>query len=178
MARTCERRAQVCRERRAGWVQDRNLRDLVGRPSGDAKFQLIDNDVDVPSVVVYIPWTCPSFSFGRSDWDFNVCLSNECKRKQIRHHPFSAGIDARAVYQKFYSRRPQGLEGALKDLGIEFEGRQHSGLCDAKNTGKLVARMVSDGCLMVITGRGRAALPARLRNSMPTDVEPAVGGKY
>lgn len=106
-----------------------------------------------------------------------MCLSNECKRKQIRRPAcFAAWIDARAVYQKFYSRRPHGLEGALKDLGIEFEGRQHSGLCDARNTAKLMARMISDGCRMVVTGLGRAALPEKLRNSMPSDVEPAVGG--
>ena len=114
--------------------------------------------------------------FSRSDWDFNVCLSNECKRKQIRRpNCFAAWIDARAVYQKFYSRRPQGLEGALKDLGIEFEGRQHSGLCDARNTAKLLARMISDGCRMAVSGQARAALPARLRNAIPSDVEPAVG---
>ena len=29
--------------------------------------------------------------------------------------------------QTFYGRRPQGLNGALREVGIEFEGREHSG---------------------------------------------------
>ena len=31
------------------------------------------------------------------------------------------------VLQKFYERKPNGLHGALQDVGIEFHGRQHSG---------------------------------------------------
>ena len=31
------------------------------------------------------------------------------------------------VLQKFYGRKPKGLNGALQDVGIEFKGRQHSG---------------------------------------------------
>ena len=29
--------------------------------------------------------------------------------------------------QNFYCRKPQGLAGALQDLGIKFSGREHSG---------------------------------------------------
>ena len=32
-----------------------------------------------------------------------------------------------SVLQKFYDRKPNGLNGALQDLGIEFQGREHSG---------------------------------------------------
>lgn len=53
--------------------------------------------------------------------------------------------------QNFYQRRPQGLAGALKDLGIAFEGREHSGICDTRNTAALVSRMVQDGCILTIT---------------------------
>ena len=31
------------------------------------------------------------------------------------------------IQQNFYSRKPQGLAGALQDLGIQFAGREHSG---------------------------------------------------
>ena len=31
------------------------------------------------------------------------------------------------ILQNFYSRKPQGLAGALQDLGIQFAGREHSG---------------------------------------------------
>ncbi|CAB4068947.1 ERI2 [Lepeophtheirus salmonis] len=46
---------------------------------------------------------------------------------------------------------PEGLNGALKDVGLSFDGREHSGLDDAKNTARLVAKMVKDGCLLGIT---------------------------
>jgi len=29
--------------------------------------------------------------------------------------------------QTFYGRKPQGLNGALQEVGITFEGREHSG---------------------------------------------------
>jgi len=29
--------------------------------------------------------------------------------------------------QAFYGRKPQGLNGALQEVGITFEGREHSG---------------------------------------------------
>ena len=31
------------------------------------------------------------------------------------------------IPQAFYNRKPKGLNGALQDLGIVFEGREHSG---------------------------------------------------
>ncbi|KAK7491855.1 hypothetical protein BaRGS_00016874 [Batillaria attramentaria] len=87
-----------------------------------------------------------------SDWDLGVCLHYELRRKQIAKAPcFSQWIDLRATYTKFYGRKPKGLNGALQDVGIEFEGREHSGLHDSRNTAKLAWRMIRDGCIMKIT---------------------------
>ncbi|PSN32646.1 hypothetical protein C0J52_13876 [Blattella germanica] len=55
------------------------------------------------------------------------------------------------VRSEFYKRRPQGLRGALSELGIVFQGREHSGLCDAKNTALLAWRMVKDGAILKVT---------------------------
>jgi len=66
-------------------------------------------------------------------------------------HPLRSWIDLRATYKNFYSRKPQGLAGALQDLGIKFSGREHSGMDDARNTARLAWRMISDGCIMHIT---------------------------
>nr|CAD7575072.1 unnamed protein product [Timema californicum] len=52
---------------------------------------------------------------------------------------------------QLYNRRPQGLRGALSELGINFEGREHSGLCDARNTAHLAWRIVQDGGVLKIT---------------------------
>ncbi|KAB5523797.1 hypothetical protein PHYPO_G00156540 [Pangasianodon hypophthalmus] len=87
-----------------------------------------------------------------SDWDLGVCLQYECKRKQIsKPEVLNSWIDLRATYRMFYHRKPKGLNGALQDLGIEFSGREHSGLDDARNTARLAWRMIRDGCMMKIT---------------------------
>ncbi|KYO30605.1 ERI1 exoribonuclease 2 [Alligator mississippiensis] len=87
-----------------------------------------------------------------SDWDLGVCLHYECKRKQLRKPDIlNSWIDLRATYKNFYSRKPKGLNGALQDLGIEFAGREHSGLDDSRNTARLAWRMICDGCTLEIT---------------------------
>ncbi|KAF7689175.1 ERI1 exoribonuclease 2 [Silurus meridionalis] len=87
-----------------------------------------------------------------SDWDLGVCLQYECKRKQInKPNVLNSWIDLRATYRIYYQRKPKGLNGALQDLGIEFSGREHSGLDDARNTARLAWRMIRDGCMMKIT---------------------------
>uniref|UniRef100_A0A8C9REY9 ERI1 exoribonuclease 2 n=1 Tax=Scleropages formosus TaxID=113540 RepID=A0A8C9REY9_SCLFO len=87
-----------------------------------------------------------------SDWDLGICLQYECKRKQIcKPQELNRWIDLRATYKLFYNRKPKGLNGALQDLGIEFSGREHSGLDDARNTAHLAWRMITDGCLMKVT---------------------------
>lgn len=96
-----------------------------------------------PNLCTFVTW---------SDWDFGVCLQYECRRKQLRTPPeTNSWIDLRATYRKFYSRKPQGLNGALQDVGIQFEGREHSGLHDARNTAKLAWKMMCDGCVLQIT---------------------------
>uniref|UniRef100_A0A5F8H1D6 ERI1 exoribonuclease 2 n=1 Tax=Monodelphis domestica TaxID=13616 RepID=A0A5F8H1D6_MONDO len=87
-----------------------------------------------------------------SDWDLGVCLEYECRRKQLRKPIFlNSWIDLRATYKLFYRRKPKGLSGALQELGIEFSGREHSGLDDSRNTAHLAWRMIRDGCIMKIT---------------------------
>lgn len=87
-----------------------------------------------------------------SDWDLSVCLHYECLRKQLRRPPeMDYWIDLRASYKKFYNRRPNGLKGALQEVGIIFEGREHSGLHDSRNTAMLVKKMIVDGCRLQVT---------------------------
>eukprot|EP00092_Neocalanus_flemingeri_P016291 GFUD01017636.1.p1 GENE.GFUD01017636.1~~GFUD01017636.1.p1 ORF type:complete len:301 (+),score=100.84 GFUD01017636.1:45-947(+) len=88
-----------------------------------------------------------------SDWDLSVCLEFECKRKQIRKPAcLNSWVDIRAVYRSFYNRIPKGLNGALRELGLTFQGREHSGIEDARNTAMLVWRMVQGGCELEVTG--------------------------
>ncbi len=104
----------------------------------------------------------------RSDWDINVCLSLECRRKQLSlPAPLRAWCDLRLLYARHYRRRPQGLAGALRDLGIAFQGREHSGLCDARNTAMLAARMARDGCRIGVTRTCRPAAGAGAAGAGP-----------
>ncbi|CAD5124542.1 DgyrCDS12820 [Dimorphilus gyrociliatus] len=87
-----------------------------------------------------------------SDWDLSVCLHNECKRKQIRKPiELNSWIDLRRVFKRFYGKTPAGLEGGLKYVGLEFQGRQHSGLEDSRNTAKLAYKLICDGCVLTLT---------------------------
>nr|XP_056722170.1 ERI1 exoribonuclease 2 [Euleptes europaea] len=110
-----------------------------------------------------------------SDWDLGVCLQYECKRKQLRQPEIlNSWIDLRATYKLFYSRKPQGLNGALQDVGIVFAGREHSGLDDSRNTARLAWRMICDGCVMKITKSLHKAAPgknsiARFFSANPTE---------
>lgn len=61
--------------------------------------------------------------------------------------------------QQFYKRRPQGLKGALAEVGLTFSGREHSGIIDAKNTACLAYRMARDGCQLVITSSSLMSPP-------------------
>ncbi|XP_072609804.1 ERI1 exoribonuclease 2 isoform X3 [Vulpes vulpes] len=86
------------------------------------------------------------------NWDLGVCLEYECKRKQLLKPVFlNSWIDLRVTYKIFYRRKPKGLSGALQEVGIEFLGREHSGLDDSRNTAMLAWKMIRDGCLMKIT---------------------------
>ncbi|XP_006150060.1 ERI1 exoribonuclease 2 [Tupaia chinensis] len=101
-----------------------------------------------------------------SDWDLGVCLEYECKRKQLSKPVFlNCWIDLRSTYKLFYRRKPKGLSGALQEVGIEFSGREHSGLDDSRNTALLAWKMIRDGCQLKIT---------RSLNKVPTKKNPNI----
>ncbi|XP_022250230.1 ERI1 exoribonuclease 2-like isoform X3 [Limulus polyphemus] len=72
---------------------------------------------------------------------------------QPREHPKLSDFCQKltGISQKFYSRTPNGLRGAIEDLGLCFEGREHSGIVDSMNTAKLAFKMAQDGCYLNIT---------------------------
>uniref|UniRef100_A0A3Q3WZ88 ERI1 exoribonuclease 2 n=1 Tax=Mola mola TaxID=94237 RepID=A0A3Q3WZ88_MOLML len=131
---------QICLSRFNRWLQ--NLQFNMG--------VIFPNKQPIPPVPSASQKLCTFLTW--SDWDLGVCLQYECKRKQL-HKPdvLNSWIDLRSTYRLFYSRKPKGLNGALQDLGIQFAGREHSGLDDARNTAQLAARMMRDGCVMKIT---------------------------
>ncbi|XP_061769526.1 ERI1 exoribonuclease 2 [Nerophis ophidion] len=143
---------QICLSQFNRWLQKLRLEKGVVFP---AHQQTSSSLPPSQKLCAFLTW---------SDWDLGVCLHYECKRKQI-HKPdvVNSWIDLRSTYRIFYSRKPKGLNGALQDLGIQFCGREHSGVDDARNTAHLAARMMRDGCVMKITRRLERT-PSALRN--------------
>ncbi|XP_062242898.1 ERI1 exoribonuclease 2 [Platichthys flesus] len=144
---------RICLSRFCRWLHNLQLEKGVVFPN---KQQNISPPS--PKLCTFLTW---------SDWDLGVCLQYECKRKQL-HKPdvLNSWIDLRSTYRLFYDRKPKGLNGALQDLGIQFAGREHSGLDDSRNTAQLAARMMRDGCVMKIT---------RSLERTPSTVKPVFG---
>ncbi|XP_030381969.1 ERI1 exoribonuclease 2-like [Scaptodrosophila lebanonensis] len=87
-----------------------------------------------------------------TDWDFGICLSKECIRKDMQKPSyFDQWIDARAIYRNYYSYRPSSFTDALTHVGLPLLGRLHSGIDDAKNLCALMCKMRRDGAKFSIT---------------------------
>ncbi|NWY91610.1 ERI2 exoribonuclease, partial [Loxia curvirostra] len=128
-----------------------------------------NNSTSEAKVCAFVTWT---------DWDLGVCLHYECQRKQLRKpNILNSWIDLKATYRAFYNRKPKGLNGALQDLGIAFEGREHSGLDDSRNTARLAWRLICDGCVLKVTksldkAHQKSNLISRTLNVNGTDKTP------
>ncbi|XP_076839065.1 ERI1 exoribonuclease 2-like isoform X2 [Brachyhypopomus gauderio] len=128
---------RICLSRFMRWLHE------LQREKGVVFVNDSKNSTPSENLCTFVTW---------SDWDLGVCLLYECKRKQIsKPGVLNSWIDLRATYKCFYSRKPKGLQGALQDVGIEFSGREHCGLDDARNTARLAWRMILDGCVMKVT---------------------------
>lgn len=57
-------------------------------------------------------------------------------------------INLRKAYAAFYGSKRVNLHKMLEDLGMEFQGRPHSGLDDARNIAAVTVRLLQDGCVM------------------------------
>uniref|UniRef100_A0A1A9W7Q9 RRM domain-containing protein n=1 Tax=Glossina brevipalpis TaxID=37001 RepID=A0A1A9W7Q9_9MUSC len=91
----------------------------------------------------FVSWT---------DWDFGICLHKECSRKRLKKPPyFNQWIDLRAIYKKWYKYQPLNFADALRHVGLTFEGREHSGIDDAKNLAGLAYKLIKDGATLTIT---------------------------
>lgn len=87
-----------------------------------------------------------------SDWDLGNCLAKECQRKHLKKPQyFNQWCDLKSIFKEWYKFRPLNFQDALNHVGMEFEGRQHCGLDDAKNIAKLAYKMVKDGATLSIT---------------------------
>ncbi|KAJ3313470.1 ERI1 exoribonuclease 2 [Boothiomyces sp. JEL0838] len=85
--------------------------------------------------------------------DLRDFMEKELVYNQIRRPEFMFSIiDLRKKYREFYTKSRSGsLNDMLSDLGMQFEGREHSGIDDARNIAKIFIKMAKDGCQMDMT---------------------------
>ena len=55
-------------------------------------------------------------------------------------------INLRKLYRNFYKVQKGTLQDMVKNLGMQFEGRPHSGMDDARNIARILQKMAQDGC--------------------------------
>ncbi|KAJ3041086.1 3'-5' exoribonuclease 1 [Rhizophlyctis rosea] len=82
-------------------------------------------------------------------WDIRDFIRKQCQTSILDRPPYlQRFIDLRKLYTEHYKRDRANLSGMLHGLGMKFEGREHSGLDDARNVARIVIKMMEDGCVM------------------------------
>lgn len=55
-------------------------------------------------------------------------------------------IDIRKLFGSFYQTHTGNLAHMLNMYGLEFKGREHSGLDDARNIARITSQLIADHC--------------------------------
>ncbi|CAG8491241.1 10637_t:CDS:2 [Paraglomus occultum] len=97
-------------------------------------------------------------------WDIRDFIHKQCRSSNIERPKYFTypWVDIRALFAEFYNCDRCNIPTMLSRYELTFEGRQHSGLDDAKNIAIIAKRMWMDGALfrannMVIMKFGKRA---------------------
>lgn len=87
-----------------------------------------------------------------SNWDCRVMLESECRYKKIRKPPyFNQWINLKVPFREVFGGERCNLKEAVQMAGLDWQGRAHCGLDDAKNTARLLALLMRRGFKFAIT---------------------------
>ncbi|KAM4810512.1 3'-5' exoribonuclease 1 [Rhinophrynus dorsalis] len=92
-------------------------------------------------------------------WDMSKFLNTQCRVSRLKYPRFAKKwINIRKSYGNFYKvpRNQTKLIIMLEKLGMNYDGRLHSGLDDSKNIARIAARMLQDGCELRVNERMHA----------------------
>uniref|UniRef100_A0A7S4UPV6 Exonuclease domain-containing protein n=1 Tax=Alexandrium monilatum TaxID=311494 RepID=A0A7S4UPV6_9DINO len=81
-------------------------------------------------------------------WDVRNFLQPECERKRILGFSSSTWqnvVNVRRHFRERFGLPSGGVKDMLAKVGLEFEGREHSGLADSRNIARLLAVLIADG---------------------------------
>ncbi|XP_059468578.1 3'-5' exoribonuclease 1-like [Neocloeon triangulifer] len=83
-------------------------------------------------------------------WDFSKFLLGQCKLTEVPFPTYCRKyINLQRAFASHYKCRKTSLNGMLQHLALEFEGRQHCGLDDAKNISRILVVLISEFCSLV-----------------------------
>ncbi|XP_054620918.1 3'-5' exoribonuclease 1 [Dunckerocampus dactyliophorus] len=108
-------------------------------------------------------------------WDMSKFLNMQCRISQIRYPHFAKKwINIRKSYGNFYKvpRTQTKLSTMLEKLGLQYEGRPHSGLDDSRNIARIALRMLQDGCQLRVNERMHGGQLLAVPSSVPVEGAP------
>lgn len=75
-------------------------------------------------------------------WDFKKAFPTQCLISRVDVPKYcQKWVNVKEIFENAYKTKPRGLVGMLEKLGMEFEGRHHSGIDDVKNLAKICVKM-------------------------------------
>ncbi|EPY84333.1 hypothetical protein CB1_000483009 [Camelus ferus] len=109
-------------------------------------------------------------------WDMSKFLNIQCRLSRLKYPPFAKKwINIRKSYGNFYKvpRSQTKLTIMLEKLGMDYDGRPHSGLDDSKNIARIAVRMLQDGCELRVNEKIHAGQLMSVSSSLPIEGTPA-----
>ena len=77
------------------------------------------------------------------DWDLKTMLPGQCKYFQIERPIYLCSwINIKRVFEAVTRKKATEMPGMLQALGLQLEGRHHSGIDDAKNIAKILKALI------------------------------------
>ena len=78
-------------------------------------------------------------------WDLRTQLPREIAKKKLKQVGiYRTYINVKDEFEYFYQVKAGGLKGMLEHLNLKFDGKHHSGIDDAKNTAKIMFKIIQD----------------------------------
>lgn len=109
-------------------------------------------------------------------WDMSKFLNIQCQLSRLKYPSFAKKwINIRKSYGNFYKvpRSQTKLTIMLEKLGMDYDGRPHSGLDDSKNIARIAVRMLQDGCELRINEKLHGGQLMSVSSSLPVEGAPA-----
>jgi ERI1 exoribonuclease 3 len=89
------------------------------------------------------------------DWDLLTCLPKELQyhgRASTCPRNLRSWCNLKKAFVDLYNCKPKGMGGMLNHIGLQLEGRHHSGIDDCRNLARVVEIMLQQGWIPKLTG--------------------------